>query len=270
MQIYFMRTEESAANRTRMVASHIIRLSQPQDPYAPSHSLPTGADYLALMQANAKFSEVQSASNRTVDANRDLIGTSLCALYQAATCHRKCWNTGHVFESLCGRAHNLGAAAYNLILLGYYDEALNLVRAIGETNNIVLLSVFDKTAFAKWLQAGKKTRLREFSPVKVRLLLEAAKDCAPVLADEDWYAELCEKYVHISAQTLPNMHNDKTPVVGGVFQERGMEESLEALGQILAALALLVCRYFQYEDLTEMLRKHVAKEASSGDAAAPT
>ena len=157
------------------------------------------------------------------------------------------------YSSPCGRAHNLGAAAYNLILLGYYDEALNLVRAIGETNNIVLLSIFDKASFARWLKSDRKTRIRAFSPVKVRLLLEAAKNCAPVIADEDWYADLCEKYVHISAQTVPNFHNDRTPVVGGVFQDRGMKEALEALGQILASLALLVCRYFQYDDLTVML-----------------
>jgi hypothetical protein len=74
-------------------------------------------------------------------------------------------------------------------MLGYYDEALNLVHAIGETNNIVLLSVFDKVSFAQWLKADKKTRINKFGPVKVRLLLEAAKDCAPVLADEDWYSE---------------------------------------------------------------------------------
>jgi hypothetical protein len=222
-----------------------------------SHKLPTGIEYLALVQANAKFSEVKSSNVSSSDTNRALIGTSLCALYQAATCHRKCWNTGHIFESLCGRAHNLGAAAYSLILLGYYDEALNLVRAIGETNNIVLLSVFDKPAFAQWLKADTKTRIRQFSPVKIRLLLEAAENCAPVLADETWYAELCEKYVHISAQTVPNMHNDTTPIVGGVFQERGMEECLGTLGEILAALALLVCRYFQYEDLTALILKHI-------------
>ncbi len=227
-----------------------------------NHGLPTGAEYLALVQSSAKRASTQSTAAKSSEAHQALIGTSLCALYQAATCHRKCWNTGHVFESLCGRAHNLGAAAYNLIMLGFYDEAFNLVRAIGETNNIVLLSVFDKSSFAKWLRADRKARINQFGPVKVRLLLEAAKEAPPLLADEDWYSDLCEKYVHISARTLPNMHNDKTPIVGGIFQERGMTESLQILAEILASLALLVCRYFQYDDLLAMLHEQIRGEAS--------
>jgi hypothetical protein len=62
---------------------------------------------------------------------------------------------------------------------------------------------------------------------------------------------------------MPNFHNDKTPIVGGVFQERGLEESLQALGEILAALAMLVYRYFEYDDLLKMLYQHI-KEASGG------
>jgi len=206
------------------------------------------------MMVNNAVCEERSGGFERFALEQELIGTSLCALYQAATCHRKCWNTGHVFESICGRAHNLGASAFKLIRAGYYDEALNLVRAIGETYNIVLLSVFDKVAFAEWMKADKKARLRNFSPVKVRLLLDAT-DCEGFM-DEEWYSELCEKYVHVSTRTMPNFHNDKTPIVGGVFQERGQKESLDSLSSILTMLAMFVCRYFEYDDLLNIITNH--------------
>jgi hypothetical protein len=158
---------------------------------------------------------------------------------------------------LCGRAHNLGAAAYQLIMTGFYDEALNLVRAIGETYNIVLLSVFDKKALTEWLHSDKKARLRNFSPVKVRLLLEASGAGVPMIVDEEWYANLCEKYVHISAETRPNTHVADQGMVGGVFQEQSMESSLATLAEILGALTLLICGYFQFDDISGMLSDHL-------------
>ena len=203
-----------------------------------NHHLPIGRDYLARVDKSEVAARIQSEEVAALNDHLTLIGISLCALYQAATCHRKCWNQGHVLEALCGRAHNLGAAAYQLIMAGFYDEALNLVRAIGETYNIVLLSVFDKKSLSEWLRSDKKARLRNFSPFKVRLLLESRGGGVPMIVDEDWYADLCEKYVHISAETRPNMHTGDQAYVGGVFQEQGMGDSLETLGEILGALSL--------------------------------
>lgn len=69
-----------------------------------------------------------------------LLGTSLAALYEASTCNRKCFGGGHVLESLAGRVYNLASSAYILSLAGFYDEALNLIRSIGEISNLISLS----------------------------------------------------------------------------------------------------------------------------------
>ena len=145
-----------------------------------------------------------------------LIGTALSALYQAATCHRRCYGGGHVLESLCGRAYNLGSSAYLLASFGYYDEALNLVRGIGEIANIVSLSVLDKKSLREWLEANPNTRRKKFSPARVRRILEERGQTL-MYADSDWYAKFCELYTHVGPGTRPNLHNDAgIPVAGGV------------------------------------------------------
>jgi hypothetical protein len=48
-----------------------------------------------------------------LSAEREVLGTSLSALYQVATCHRKCFGGGHVLESLSGRIYNLAGNELN-------------------------------------------------------------------------------------------------------------------------------------------------------------
>lgn len=213
--------------------------------------LPLGSDHLKLLVGNEARTRRVSVTNLKKHF-RDLllIGTCLCALYQAATCHRKCHGGSHVLEALAGRTYNLSAAAYNLITLGYYDEALNLTRGIGKIYNLIALSTVDKKALREWLSSDKKTRLRKFSPSKVRKMLKEKRE-EFMITDEDWYSDLCEKYTHVSPFTRPNMHNESTAMVGGVYQDKGLEESLDKLSSILCATSLFVCRYFNFDDLFE-------------------
>ena len=64
-----------------------------------------------------------------------VLGTALAGLYTSATCHRGCRGGDHVIEALGARIYNLATGAYTLISVGLYDEALSLVRSIGEIGN---------------------------------------------------------------------------------------------------------------------------------------
>ena len=114
--------------------------------------VPLGVAHLKMVDRLEGAAYAQSA-NHLRHSNIDtqaLIGTSLSALYQASTCHRKCHGGPHIFESLCGRIYNLGVGAYLLVQRGLYDEALNLTRSIGENANLIALSVVDKEALKQW------------------------------------------------------------------------------------------------------------------------
>lgn len=135
--------------------------------------IPTGLEHLAMIRRGAMYVANQTAENLDdYIINNDIIGTSLNAIYQAATCHRKCHGGGHILESLCGRAYNLSCSAYDLTIFGLYDEALNLIRGLGELTNLVMLSAIDGAKIREWVSADRKTRMTKFRPFKVRRMLE--------------------------------------------------------------------------------------------------
>jgi hypothetical protein len=221
-------------------------------------NIPRGKAHLQLIARTALEKQVCSSAIEA-EADKELIGTALCALYEAATCNRKCHGGGHVLESLCGRMYNLGASAYLLICTGFYDEAMNLTRSIGEAGNLVGLSVVDKVALREWLQSDKKTRMKKFSPSEVRKALQR-HGARFVIADDDWYSRFCERYTHIGPETKPNMHNpENQPTVGGVLQEDGFKNALGELTTALGMTALLICRYFGFTDLFDEISKIAGK-----------
>lgn len=216
--------------------------------------VPAGVKHLHFLHLGSSLTAERS--NKLIFENEksrsELIGTCLAVLYEAATCNRKCHGGPHVFESMCGRAYNLAGSAFELTKLGYYDEALNLVRGLGEIHNLVVLSVVDKDSFRKWLDSNKGDRIRDFSPAKVRKLI--GKEAPDLLyIDKDWYSDLSENFTHITPQTKPNLHNDERPICGGIFQKSGADRSLAALATVLGMLSMFVCKYFKFDDLFDQI-----------------
>lgn len=231
--------------------------------------IPKGLEYLALISLVS--TQAQKESETSFEKHSHylmMIGTSLSALYQASTCYRHCFNNGHVLEALAGRTYNLGCAAYLLINQGFYDEALNLVRSIGEISNLIQLSVHDKGSLRKWLDSDEKTRKKEFTPMKVRQLIETTGN--KPFVDKDWYSKFCEEFTHVNPNTKPNSHNDiELGIVGGVFQEKGLEYSLGQLATLLGRTGIMICAYFNFDDLLAEIDSYIAMSKQKMNANKP-
>lgn len=218
-------------------------------------SIPVQRKHLKLIEEFTDKTRAETARSLSgEDSKQDLVGTALSALYQASTCSRKCHGGDHVLECLSGRAYNLGCSAYTLIASGFYDEAQNLIRGIGEILNIVTLSAVDKVAFEDWRSSDPKTRWKKYSPAKIRRILE--KNSPSFLyVDKHRYSELCEKYTHVGPSTRPNLYDDLgVPVVGGIYQSDGFEKSMGELSRLLGILSLQISKYFNFDDLFQQLR----------------
>jgi hypothetical protein len=212
--------------------------------------IPIGTEMLKTLRSMASATEGQSQDllQQTDQQTHVMIGTALSALYQAATCHRKCYQGPHVLEALCGRAFNLGSSAYLLARFGFYDEAMNLIRGIGEIGNLISLSIVDNDAFRIWLKSDTQARLREFTPAKIRNLVGAKGGVQ--IANSDWYSQLCESYTHVTPETKPNMHNPAGQgFVGGAFQPEGLHRTLRELGTVLSTTAMFVSAYAKFDDI---------------------
>jgi hypothetical protein len=216
-------------------------------------AIAVGKDHLDLILHGSEL--VRRKSWQALEEHVDhcgLIGTALAALFEAATCHRGCNHGPHIFEAICGRAYNLGCSAFLLAMSGFYDESANLVRSVGEIANLVSLSSADPMLFQEWLTSDPETRKKKFSPYKIRMALE--KSGGIQIADQEWYTRFCEGYTHVSPGTKPGRHNDEGKGnAGGVFQLVGLNSSLDELLVVLVSLAMLVCKFFGFEDISESL-----------------
>lgn len=212
--------------------------------------IPSGAEHLDGVIRRAWVVQRQSCQHvESLPVESELLGTSLSALYQAATCHRRCFGGPHIFEALCGRIYNLAVSAYLLAMSGFYDEALNLTRSIGEIANLISLSIVDKKAFSEWLNSDTKTRITKFGPAKVRQALKE-HDPALTIASDDWYADFCEKYTHVTPETRPNLHAVSGQAnVGGAHEPGELGRVLAEVATIVASVAMHVCRYARLDDL---------------------
>jgi hypothetical protein len=225
----------------------------------------TGKEHLNRILFGVRSVQEESASAlHEYETHSALIGTALTALFEAATCHRGCNHGPHIFESVCARAYNLGASAYLLAASGFYDEAANLIRSLGEIANLVSLSVSDPVLFQEWLTSDSETRKKKFSPYKIRVGLE--KSGGVQIADEGWYARFCEGYTHITPATKPGMHNDAgRGNAGGVYQAAGLRLALDELVTVIAALAMYVCKFFKFDDLFKELSRDFREVTSDAD-----
>jgi hypothetical protein len=131
---------------------------------------------------------------------------------------------------------------------------------------LIWLFKIEPNLIRKWIESDKQIRLREFSPSAVRKALEDSSEAKSVFGenwvsklclDKDWYSSLCELYTHVTPITLPNAHNEENHgVVGGLFQEQGVQECLNHLFNALLALTIPICGYFDFDDIFKKLKTH--------------
>lgn len=90
-------------------------------------SVPRSREHLAGI---SRLSETVRAESRALlhspeyDESLQLVGSSLAALFEVASCNRKCFGDSHILESLAARTYNLGCSAYLLAERAFYDEAM--------------------------------------------------------------------------------------------------------------------------------------------------
>jgi hypothetical protein len=134
-----------------------------------------------------------------------------------------------------------------------YDEALNLVRSMGEITNLIAMTIVDQNALKRWLNADKNTRIREFAPGKVRKILKDAKS-EVFYVKGHWYSKFCEDFTHVTPTTQPNVHNDKKQAfTGGVVQENGLEFAINEIFNLTANTAIIMVRLRDQDGMLQEL-----------------
>ena len=197
-------------------------------------NVPLGSDFLRVVRDQERrcaesFEEWLPAAGVKAPQTVDALGTTLSYLDRIASCWWGCRQGAHSEERLAGKAASNARAALYLLRAGYYDEALGLVRQIGETANLACLFLQSTESHEEWKGASEDAARTGFSPVKVRLRLEELS--LPLPMDQDTYGLLSRQSVHVNPETSPQSHNAfDLPTQGGYFQEAGALLALNHLG----------------------------------------
>ena len=197
-------------------------------------NVPIGGDFLRIVRdhehrCEASFDKWLPGAGVKAPQAMDALGTALSYLDRIASCWWGCRQGNHIEERLVGKVASNARAAIHLLRSGYYDEALGLVRQIGETANLACLFVQSAESHEEWKGASEEVVRTGFSPVKVRLRL--AELSLPLPMDQGTYGLLSRQSVHLNPETSPQSHNPLSlPTLGGYFQEAGALLALNHLG----------------------------------------
>ena len=197
-------------------------------------NVPLASDFLKVVRdqegrCEESFYEWLPTAGIKAHKTMEALGTALAYLDCIASCWWGCRQGDHIEERLLGRAASNARAALLALRSGYYDEALGLVRQIGETDNLLCLFMQSVEFREKWKGASEDEVRNQFGPAQVRLMLE--KFPLPLPMDQDAYALLSRQSIHVTPNTSPQSHNPfNLPTLGGHFQEGGALLALNLLG----------------------------------------
>lgn len=203
--------------------------------------VPEGRDFLSLIRdqesrCGSRFDDWISAAGAKAPETFEALGTAMSYLDRIASCWWGCEGGNHSSERLVGRATSNARAALQLLRTGYYDEALGLVRQIGEAANLVALFVQRDDLYAQWQSATDKARRNRFGPGAVRNLLD--KHPLPMPMEQDVYGLLSGRAVHPTPAAVPQGHNVLgVPTMGAYFQEAG---ALVAMNELAGRIGYLL------------------------------
>ena len=204
--------------------------------------IPVGTDFLATVRLQEQsceesFDHWLPTAGQKAPQTLDTLGTALSLLDRIASCWWGCDGGDHQQERLLGRAASNSRATLLLLRMGYYDEALGIVRQLGELVNLLWLFMHADEALLEWKSANEEERRRRFKPVDVRIRIEDLE--APQPMDQHLYGRLSGMSTHTEPDTNPQSHNAfGIPSLGAYFQETGTLVVLNHLSQ-LVVVALL-------------------------------
>jgi hypothetical protein len=233
---------------------------------------PVGLSFLELTQALADKSsnatdKFCAEAGKSLPQTMEATGTVLSILYRLACCYYGCRGGDHQIEWLAGKLVNQAVSVIRLVRAAQYDEALMLIRGMGEIVNLLWLFQEDRAEMAAWKSADKKARLNQFGPGAVRHRLEKLSELGSPI-DSERYSALCEIATHPTPSLAPGHYRGTgRPVLGAIIQEVGVFVCINELAYAIAMAAIPVAVLADSNmDLREQIKEqsiHLLRSAGS-------
>ncbi|WP_284757230.1 hypothetical protein [Agrobacterium sp. fls2-241-TYG-188a] len=146
-----------------------------------------------------------------------------------------------VTQILAMRTFNAFAASLKLALSGYNQNSAMILRDVLET--VFLLSLFagDRTQIERWRLADKKTRMKEFSPVKVREKLDLRDGLTSKRRAEiyELFSELAS-HPTMKSDYMMRPQKDGDAVIGPFMEATALEAVISEMGRLAVQVGELI------------------------------
>ena len=143
------------------------------------------------------------------------------------------------------RTFNAFAASVKLTLSGYHQNSALILRDVMET--VLLLDLFagDRSLIERWRLADKKVQRSEFSPVKVRMALDA-RDGFTSKKRAEIYEQFSELAGHPNMKSAWMMRpqKDGDAVIGPFMEATSLEAVISEMGRLAVQVGEQLDRFF--------------------------
>lgn len=137
-----------------------------------------------------------------------------------------------LIQALGMRIFNAFGAAMKLCLSGYYQNAALIMRDVLETTFLIDLFAGKPSLITRWRNADKAARLREFTPVKVRIALDE-RDGFTEKKRAKMYDMFSELAGHATMPSIAMLQpNGMNAQIGPFFDVTALEASLSEMGRL--------------------------------------
>lgn len=138
-----------------------------------------------------------------------------------------------VVQALGMRTFNALGASLKLALSGYHQNSALILRDVLETVFLISLFAGDRTLIEKWRLADKKARMKDFSPVKVRIALDTRDGFTSKRRAEmyDLFSELAGHPTMKSAWMM-RPQKDGDAVIGPFMEATALEAVVSEMGRL--------------------------------------
>lgn len=192
----------------------------------------------------------------------EAMGSVLAYLDGLAACLWGCSAGDHKAEYLVGRAVSISYGAILLTSSGQYDEALALIRVVGEITNLMALFTAEPQSFGEWKSMSEKDRRKAFAPFRVRKRVAATQ--TPLIVEDERYG-LLSGLIHAGPDGKPQAHGDTNrPRTVPRLQDTGLFKCTNELARCIALLPVFATQLIKCPDeIRGKIRKHARELAKN-------
>lgn len=188
---------------------------------------------------------IRNQSKAAIAASQDLMLHARMIEFSMSTLDREAKQHAHkdeddlVMKMLAARMFNSAASAMRLLMTGYYQSAIMILRDILET--AFLLDYFRSfpNQIQAWRQCSEEERRKKFSAVKIRTALDD-RDGTKGLKRAKAYNQLCELGTHPTYRgfgILTKQHSDLINV-GPFFNFAALDATLGETAKLIMQAAI--------------------------------